>query len=92
MLSLQIKNKEIESAFITKFNADKNKFISFIENSLKKLETPTDVEFQFSRLDPLENYHTLEFNDENKANLSNPFEKVQDTIAFSKKLRNSSYR
>ena len=91
MLALQIKNKAIESAFITKFNADKNKLISFIETSLKKLEETTENEFQFTPLDPLENYHTLDIDDET-TNLSNPFEKVKDTIAFSKKPRNSSYR
>lgn len=91
MLALQIKNKAIESAFITKFNADKNQLIRFIENSLTKLDESTENEFQFSPLDPLENYHTLDIDNETTT-LSNPFEKVNDTIAFSKKLRNSSYR
>lgn len=92
MLALQINNKEIESAFVTKFNADKNELISFIEKSLKQLKT-TDNEFQFSNLDPLENYHTLDVeHNENKGNLTNPFESVEDVSTFSKKLRDSSYR
>jgi len=77
---------------VTRFNADKNKFIHFLENSLKNLETPSDDEFQFSQLDPMENYHTLDCSDDNIESLSNPFENVKDAVALSKKLRNSSYR
>jgi hypothetical protein len=93
MLALQIDNKEIESAFVTKFNADKNKLISFIEESLKQSKN-SDNEFQFDNLNPLENYHSLEFETdaEIKENLTNPFEKVEDVSSFSKKLRSSSYR
>ena len=92
MLALQIDNKEIESAFVTRFNADKNELICFIEKSLKQLKT-TDNKFQFSNLDPLENYHTLDVEHSvNKENLTNPFESIEDVSTFSKKLRNSSYR
>lgn len=92
MLALQIENKKIESAFATKFNADKDKLISFIENSLKTLEQTNDQEFQVNHLDPLDNYHMLEVDDEKGAQLSNPFNKNDDSVALSKKLRDSSYR
>lgn len=93
MLALQIDNKEIESAFVTKFNADKNKFINFIEKSLKQSKN-SENEFQFDHLDPLEHYHGLEVETdaEIEENLTNPFENLEDVSSFSKKLRNSSYR
>ena len=93
MLALQIDNKEIESAFVTKFNADKDKLISFIEKSLKQSKN-TENEFDFDHLDPLKHCHSLEVetNAENEDNLTNPFENVEDVSSFSKKLRTSSYR
>ncbi len=91
MLALQIKNKKIEYAFKMRFNADKDQLIAFIEDSLKKTEMLTDEEFSFNRLDPLQNYYKLEKDDKIEENLSNPFENV-DTISFSKKLRENSYR
>ena len=93
MLALQIDNKEIESAFVTKFNADKNKLINFIEKSLKQSKN-SENEFLFDHLDPLENYHRLEVetNTEIDENLTNPFENVEDVSSFAKKLRSSSYR
>ena len=92
MLALQIKNKKIEYAFKVRFNADKDQLIAFIEESLKKSEMLTDEDFSFNRLDPLQNYYKLKKGDRTEENLSNPFENVADTIAFSKKLRENSYR
>jgi hypothetical protein len=37
MLALEIDNPEIELIFKTKFNGNKNMFINFIQDSLKKL-------------------------------------------------------
>ena len=93
MLSLQIDNKEIESAFVKKFNADKNKLISFIEKSLKQSKN-SENDFDFDQLDPLKHCHSLEVetNTENEDNLTNPFENIEDVSSFSKKLRTSSYR
>jgi len=91
MLALQIKNKKIEYAFKMRFNADKDQLIAFIEDSLKKSGMLTDEEFSFNRLDPMQNYYKLEKDDKIEENLSNPFENV-DTISFSKKLRENSYR
>ncbi len=92
MLALQINNKKIESAFKMRFNADKDQLIAFIEDSLKKSEILTDEKFSFNKLDPLQNYYKLEKDDRDEENLSNPFENIVDTIAFSKKLRENSYR
>ena len=66
MLALQIDNYEIELAFKSRFYADKDKLIAFIESSLKIPEAITNEEFIFNRLDPLNNYYKLdksEYND-----------------------------
>ena len=47
MLALEIDNPEIELIFKTKFNGNKNKFINFIQDSLKNLENANNEEFQF---------------------------------------------
>jgi hypothetical protein len=47
MLALEIDNPEIELIFQTKFNGNKNKFINFIQDSLKNLENSNNDEFQF---------------------------------------------
>jgi len=94
MLELQIDNKNIERAFKVKFNADKARFIAFIEDSLQKSEISTarDEEFSFNKLNPLQNYYKLENNEIAEESLSNPFENIVDTVGFSKKLRENSYR
>ncbi len=92
MFSLQINNKSIESVFNNKFNADENRFIRFIEQSVISLEESEEKEFYFTHLDPLEHYHTLNLEYKEADNLPNPFENIKDTLALAKELRNSSYR
>ncbi len=91
MLDLQIDNYEIELAFKSRFNANKDKLIAFIESSFKIPEALKNGEFIFNRLDPLNNYYKFEKSEYNDS-LLNPFVNINNTIEFSKKIRESSYR
>lgn len=86
MLALEIDNPEIELIFQTKFNSNKTKFISFIQDSLKNLENANNEEFQFKKLNPKQNVYRMISLDENEK-LSNPFENVEDVLSFSQSLR-----
>ena len=89
MLALEIDNPEIELIFKTKFEGNKNKFINFIQESLKNLEN-TD-EFQFKTLDPKQNAYRLN-NGNNNEELTNPFAEIDDVLSFSQSLREKAYR
>ena len=91
MLALEIDNPEIELIFKTKFNSNKNKFISFIQDSLKNLENTNNNEFQFKKLNPKQNAYRMTGISENEK-LSNPFENVEDALLFAQSLREKAYR
>lgn len=91
MLALQIDNPEIELIFATKFHGNKDEFIAFIKNSLQKLENSNNDALKFKKLDPQKNSYFMKTDEENH-HLSNPFENIEDTLSFSKSLREHSYR
>ena len=91
MLALEIDNPEIELIFKTKFNGNKNKFINFIQDSLKNLENTNNDEFQFKQLNPKQNAYRMTSVAENEK-LSNPFENIEDVLLFSQSLREKAYR
>jgi len=91
MLALEIDNPEIEYIFQTQFNGNKAKIINFIQDSLKNLENANNEEFQFNKLNPKQNTYRMISVDDNEA-LSNPFETIEDVLAFSQSLREKAYR
>lgn len=91
MLALEIDNPEIELIFKKKFNSNKNKFINFIQESLKNSENTNNDEFQFKKLNPSQNAYRMTSVDENEK-LSNPFENVEDVLSFAQSLREKAYR
>jgi hypothetical protein len=72
MLALEIDNPKIELIFKTKFEGNKNKFINFIQESLRDLDMTNGDEFQFKKLDPKQNTYRL-LNDAMIEEVSNPF-------------------
>jgi hypothetical protein len=91
MLALEINNPEIELIFQTKFKGNKSLFISFIQDSLKNLETANNEEFQFKKLNPKQNSYRMAAINENEET-SNPFENVDDILSFAQALREKAYR
>lgn len=91
MLALEIDNPEIELIFQTKFNGNKNKFINFIQDSLKNLENSNNDEFQFKKLNPKQNAYRMTSVAENET-LSNPFENIEDVLSYAQSLREKAYR
>ncbi|MEY3786454.1 MAG: hypothetical protein RLZ75_659 [Pseudomonadota bacterium] len=91
MLALEIDNPEIELIFQTKFNGNKNKFINFIQDSLKNLENINNDEFQFKKLNPKQNAYRMTSVAENET-LSNPFENIEDVLSYAQSLREKAYR
>ncbi len=91
MLALEIDNPEIELIFKTKFEGNKNKFINFIQDSLKNLENTNLDEFQFKKLDPKQNVYRLDNSDIN-GELTNPFTDIEDVLLFAQSLREKAYR
>jgi len=91
MLALEIDNPEIELIFKTKFNGNKNKFINFIQDSLKNLENANNEEFQFKKLNPKQNTYRMTNISENEK-LSNPFANVENVLSYAQSLREKAYR
>jgi hypothetical protein len=91
MLALEIDNPEIELIFNTKFEGNKNKFINFIQDSLRDLENTKADEFQFKKLDPKQNVYRLD-NSEINGELTNPFADIEDVLLFAQSLREKAYR
>jgi len=90
MLALQIENSSIESIFTDKFNSNKKDFIDFIAQSVEKFKKPNDG-FIFDTLNPELNSYTI-VNEDKEIGLTNPFKDIDDTLSFSKSLREKSYR
>ncbi|MBN2824521.1 MAG: hypothetical protein JXQ76_04285 [Campylobacterales bacterium] len=99
MQELQINNPQLQDIFKTKFHSNQEQFmesiLSFIQDNKKVIDSyfqqkkkPT---FKYKKLDPMQNYYTIDKIDDNKA-MSNPFEDVQDSVVYAKKLRQDSYR
>ncbi|MFI3217942.1 MAG: hypothetical protein QX189_02315 [Methylococcales bacterium] len=91
MLALEIDNPEIELIFKTKFEGNKNKFINFIQDSLRDLENTKADEFQFKKLDPKQNVYRLNNGDINEE-MTNPFAEIEDVLLFAQSLREKAYR
>jgi hypothetical protein len=91
MLALEIDNPEIELIFNTKFEGNKNKFINFIQDSLRDLENTKVDEFQFKKLDPKHNAYRLNNGDINEE-MTSPFAEIDDVLLFSQSLREKAYR
>jgi hypothetical protein len=91
MLALEIDNPEIELIFNTKFEGNKNKFINFIQDSLRDLENTKADEFQFRKLDPKQNVYRLNNGDINEE-MTNPFADIDDVLLFAQSLREKAYR
>ena len=91
MLALEIDNPEIELIFKTKFEGNKNKFINFIQDSLRDLENTKADEFQFKKLDPKQNVYRLNNGDVNEE-MTNPFAEIDDVLLFAQSLREKAYR
>jgi hypothetical protein len=91
MLALEIDNPEIELIFKTKFEGNKNKFINFIQDSLRELENTKADEFQFKKLDPKQNVYRLN-NDDINEEMTNPFAEIDDVLLFAQSLREKAYR
>ena len=99
MLQLKINNPQIETIFETKFHSNQEKFIEFIvdfiENNKKIVDKYFDKKskskIKYKRLNPMENYYTISI-DENQVEMTNPFENIDNSVDFAKKLREESYR
>lgn len=91
MLALEIDNPEIELIFNTTFEGNKNKFINFIQDSLRDLENTKADEFQFKKLDPKQNVYRLNNGDVNEE-MTNPFAEIDDVLLFAQSLREKAYR
>lgn len=99
MIQLQINSPEMKDIFETRFHSNQDKFMEFIvsfiqdnknivDNYFDKKKKPT---IRYKKLDPMENYYQLS-SDNSEVEMSNPFEEVEDSVAFAKKLREESYR
>jgi len=101
MQPLEIKSPELQDIFKTKFDSDSQKFmesiVSFIQDNKKVIDSyfsdkdkPT---FEYQKLDPMKHYYKISTDEiAEDAPMSNPFEEVEDSVEFAKKLRESSYR
>jgi len=101
MQPLEIKSPELQDIFKTKFHSDSEKFmesiVSFIQDNKKVIDSyftqKSKPTFEYKTLDPMKHYYKLSNDDiEEDAPMSNPFEKVEDSVEFAKKLHESSYR
>ncbi|CAA6807834.1 MAG: Unknown protein [uncultured Sulfurovum sp.] len=100
MMQLQISNPKMQKIFETQFHSNTDKFMEFIVNFVKDNSkvvdsyihnTTTPKKFSYQKLDPMENFYTLD-KDDNHIEMTNPFEDVQDSVTFAKQLREDSYR
>ncbi|CAA6802938.1 MAG: Unknown protein [uncultured Sulfurovum sp.] len=55
------------------------------------LNASTPKKFSYQKLNPMESFYTLDKNDKD-IEMTNPFEDLQDSVTFAKKLREDSYR
>ncbi|RLA06833.1 MAG: hypothetical protein DRQ51_08145 [Gammaproteobacteria bacterium] len=90
MLTLQIQNKEIDDIFINKFQSNKDKLIDFITYSLKQ-SISNKEKIKYAKKNPLDNIKQLKYQNNNEK-LSNPFADITDIKAYSKNLRDNSWR
>jgi len=99
MLHLQINSPEVKDIFETKFHSNQEEFMEFIVTFIQDNKKAIDAYFskksksniKYKKLDPMKNYYTLSV-DKNETNMTNPFEDVEDSVIFAKKLREESYR
>ena len=99
MTQLQINSPEMQDIFKTKFNSNQDKFMEFILSFVQDNKNIVDKYFEknkkphisYKKLNPMENYYQLE-DEESDTEMTNPFEDVEDSVAFAKELRAKSYR
>ena len=90
MLALNIDNPEIENIFMEKFKSNKNDFINFIAHSLRNIKSE-ESGLDYTRKDPFKNIKKLEYTDVDEE-LTNPFKNIEDTLFYSKELREKSWK
>jgi len=98
-MTIKLDNPEMREIFETKFHSNQEEFmkciLSFIQDNKKVVdnyfEKKSKATFEYKKLDPMENYYKLSV-DESEKEMSNPFDEVEDSVAFAKKLREESYR
>ncbi len=99
MIQLQINSPEMQDVFETQFHSNQEKFmesiVAFIQDNKKVVDNyfqkKNKVTIKYKKLNPMENYYTLKV-DESETEMTNPFSKVKDSVAFAKNLREESYR
>ena len=99
MIQLQINSPEMRDIFEIKFHSNQEKFMEFILSFVQDNKNIVDKYFEknkkphisYKKLNPMENYYQLE-DEESDTEMTNPFEDVEDSVAFAKELRAKSYR
>jgi len=97
MQPLQINNPQLQDIFKTKFHSNQEEFmesiLSFISDNKKVIDNyfqqKNKATLKYKKLDPMKHYYKLE-NVESSEQMSNPFEEVEDSVAYAKKLRQDS--
>ena len=89
MLAIQIQDEEIENIFVKRFKSNKDEFVNFIKQTLK---TTSDVDtLSYVKKDPMAHMTKLQ-SDAADGECTNPFKDIEDVVAYSNKLRESSWK
>lgn len=94
MQPLQISNPELQDIFKTRFDSNQEKFVesilSFISDNKQVIDSyflqKKKPAFKYKKLNPMQHYYKVESIDKHET-MTNPFEDVEDSVAFAKKLR-----
>jgi len=99
MQQLQLNSPQMQDIFKTKFHSNQEEFMEFIVSFIQDNKNIVDKYFDknrkphiaYKKLNPMENYYQLE-SEESEGGMTNPFEDIEDSVAFAKELREKSYR